>query len=91
MAVPKDDSPAGAAGIELVFAALDEMSNPYRVQRAMECAAKFLEYAAYEMALDQPAGDVSEIIHIAARLDQAARRIEATQMHAEPRADGADV
>ena len=57
-------------------AVLDRLPNRDRVRISMEVAAHFLEYAAFEMALEQSAGDVSEIIHMAARLDQAARRIE---------------
>lgn len=76
MAVPTDDIPSKVVDLASAFAGLDDLTNPDRVRCAMQIAAQFLEYAAFEMALEQSAGDVSEIIHMAARLDQAARRID---------------
>ncbi|MDW3221696.1 MAG: hypothetical protein R8G34_02225 [Paracoccaceae bacterium] len=76
MTGPVDQDPPKVVDLSPVFAVLDRLPNPERTQNAMQVAAQFLEYAAYEMALEQNAGDVSEIIHMAARLDQAARRID---------------
>ncbi|WP_299783508.1 hypothetical protein [uncultured Roseobacter sp.] len=76
MTVPTDDIPSEVVDLSTAFAALDGLPNQERVRIAMQIAAQFLEYAAFEMALEQSAGDVSEIIHMAARLDQAARRID---------------
>lgn len=76
MTVPTGNIPSEVVDLASAFAALDDLSNPNRVRSAMQIAAQFLEYAAFEMALEQSAGDVSEIIHMAARLDQAARRID---------------
>lgn len=56
--------------------ALDKLPQVDRVRSSMEMAVFFLEYAAYEMALDQNAEDVSEIILMAAKLDQAAQRLD---------------
>ncbi|MFK7881061.1 hypothetical protein [Roseobacter sp.] len=76
MTVPTDNDCSKVVDLSDAFAALDGLPNAVRVQCAMQLASQFLEYAAYEMALDQGAGDVSEIIHMAARLDQAAQRID---------------
>lgn len=57
--------------------ALDRLPAVERVRASMELAAFFLEYAAYEMALDEGADDVSEIILMAAKLDQTAQRLDA--------------
>ncbi|MCV3271058.1 hypothetical protein [Roseobacter sinensis] len=76
MTVPTDDIPAEVVDLSTAFAALDTLPNAEKVRYAMQIAAQYLEYAAFEMALEQSAGDVSEIIHMAARLDQAARRID---------------
>ncbi|WP_299674779.1 hypothetical protein [uncultured Roseobacter sp.] len=78
MTVPTDDIPAEVVDLSTAFAALDTLPNSEKVRYAMQIAAQYLEYAAFEMALEQSAGDVSEIIHMAARLDQAARRIDQT-------------
>lgn len=86
MTVPADEDPPKVVDLSSAFAVLDRLPNPERTQNAMQMAAQFLEYAAYEMALDQNAGDVSEIIHMAARLDQAAQRIDdRTLAHAAQR------
>jgi hypothetical protein len=61
-------------------AALDRLSAVDRVRTSMELAAFFLEYAAYEMALDEGADDVSDIILMAAKLDQAAQRLDSQAM-----------
>ncbi|MFK7870396.1 MAG: hypothetical protein AB8B58_14300 [Roseobacter sp.] len=67
-AVPIDLSAAAEA--------LDRLPPLDRVRSSMEMAVFFLEYAAYEMALDQNAEEVSEIILMAAKLDQAAQRLD---------------
>lgn len=84
MTVPTDDIPSEVVDLSAALAALDGLPNPERVQFAMQIAAQFLEYAAFEMALEQSAGDVSEIIHMAARLDQAARRIDESTVPTRP-------
>ncbi|GFE50412.1 hypothetical protein So717_21650 [Roseobacter cerasinus] len=78
MTVPTDDIPPEVVDLSTALAALDTLPNRDKVRYAMQIAAQYLEYAAFEMALEQSAGDVSEIIHMAARLDQAARRIDET-------------
>jgi len=55
---------------------LDKMPQVDRVKASMEMAVFFLEYAAYEMALGQDAEEVSEIILMAAKLDQASQRLD---------------
>lgn len=66
------------AGIDLsaVRAELDRLTDVERVRAAMQGAAFFLEYAAYEMALAESADDVSEIILMAAKLDLASKRLD---------------
>lgn len=75
MTVPEEDEASKVVDLSTAFAALDNLPSASRVQSAMLLASQFLEYAAYEMAMDQNASDVSEIIHMAARLDQAAQRV----------------
>lgn len=84
MTVPTDSIPSEVVDLSTAFAELDDVPNPERVRYAMQIAAHFLEYAAFEMALEQTAGDVSEIIHMAAQLDQAARRIDENTVPTEP-------
>ncbi|WP_299962164.1 hypothetical protein [uncultured Roseobacter sp.] len=76
MTVPTADISSEVVDLNAALAALDGLPNRDRVRLSMQIAAQFLEYAAFEMALEQGACDVSEIIHMAAKLDQAARRIE---------------
>ncbi|WP_187431614.1 hypothetical protein ROLI_022870 [Roseobacter fucihabitans] len=76
MTVPAGDDLLTGVDLSSAFETLDALQSRARVKAAMQAAAKLLEYAAYEMALVQPAGDVSEFIHIAARLDLASRRME---------------
>jgi hypothetical protein len=61
-----------------ISAMLDRLPRTERVRAAIELGAFFLEYAAYEMALDEAAEDVSEIILMAAKLDQAAQRLDSS-------------
>ncbi|WP_298976031.1 hypothetical protein [uncultured Roseobacter sp.] len=87
MSVPTDDISSKVVDLSSAFAGLDGLPPAERVRAAMQIAAHFLEYAAYEMALEQSAGDVSEIIHMAARLDQAARRIDEKSVAADAARD----
>ncbi|WP_300029643.1 hypothetical protein [uncultured Roseobacter sp.] len=75
MTEPKAEISPKVADLQASLSALDEMPVHERVQVAMLLASCYLEYAAFEMALDQGAEDVSEIIHMAARLDMASRRV----------------
>ncbi|MBW4708682.1 hypothetical protein KX928_12900 [Roseobacter sp. YSTF-M11] len=84
MTAPTDENSIEVVDLSSALAALDVLPNGERVRKAMQLAAQFLEYAAYEMALEQSAGDVSEIIHMAARLDQAARRIDDSAVPIRP-------
>lgn len=62
--------------LDAVRDALDRLPDVERVRAAMQGAAFFLEYAAYEMALAESADDVSEIILMAAKLDLASKRLD---------------
>ncbi|WP_298836209.1 hypothetical protein [uncultured Roseobacter sp.] len=75
MTEPTATIPSKVVDLQASLGALDELPKPERVQVAMLLASCYLEYAAFEMALDQSADEVSEIIHMAARLDLASRRI----------------
>jgi len=75
MTVPTDENLFKVVDLQASFDALDQFLPEERVRIAMQLASEFLEYAAYEMALEQSADDVSEIIHMSARLDQAAQRM----------------
>lgn len=76
MTTCKNGADAHVVDLSSAGAALDKLPAIERVRASMELAAFFLEYAAYEMALDQAADDVSEIILMAAKLDQAAQRLD---------------
>jgi len=73
-----DDTRSGPRVVDLsaAGAALDRLPPVARVRASMELASFFLEYAAYEMALDHSTEEVSEIILMAARLDQASQRLD---------------
>jgi hypothetical protein len=73
---PKDERRNPVIDLPKATEALDRLPAVERVRASMELAAFFLEYAAYEMAIDEGADDVSEIILMAAKLDQTAQRLD---------------
>ncbi len=55
-----------------VLAALDAQPEGLRAPAAISLASKLLEYAAYEVARDEPAGQVAQLILVAADLERRA-------------------
>ena len=74
MTVPTDDNINKVVDLQASFRALDNLAPEERVRAATLLASYFLEYAAYEMALARSPEEVSEIIVMAAKLDQAAHK-----------------
>lgn len=74
MTRPTDTSFSKVVDLPASFGALDDLPREERVSLAMVLASHFLEYAAYEAALERNAFEVSELIELAARLEYSAER-----------------
>ncbi|MEM8693169.1 MAG: hypothetical protein AAGG57_14950 [Pseudomonadota bacterium] len=64
--VPADPMP----DVQAVLARLDNLPNEERTKEALRVAARFLEYAAYEMAQSDEARHVARLILLAAEMER---------------------
>jgi hypothetical protein len=84
MTAPTDEIPIEVLDLAAALDALEETTIEERIKTSMLIASFFLEYAAYEMALERAAGDVAELIHLSAKINQAAYRLKGTAAESIP-------
>ena len=73
MTVPTDEIISKVVDLQASVRALESLCDEDRLEASLLLASFFMEYAAFEMAVNRSAQEVSEMIIMAAKLERAAK------------------